>query len=90
MVGEEDGVTQTCIALCLTFFYECVNILPFNMAPKRKQGSSDGRAWKKRKAITMEMKLDIIERSKNGETATNIGRLLGLSRTTVATIKRYE
>ena len=60
------------------------------MAPKRKQGSADGRASKKRKAITMEMKLDIIERSKNGETATNIGRLLGLSRTTVATIKRYE
>ncbi|XP_068215794.1 tigger transposable element-derived protein 1-like [Palaemon carinicauda] len=36
------------------------------MALKRKADSSDGSASKKRKAITMEVKLDIIKRSKNG------------------------
>ncbi|XP_061657179.1 tigger transposable element-derived protein 1-like [Syngnathoides biaculeatus] len=56
------------------------------MAPKRKADSSDGRASKKRKAITMEVKLDIVKRSKRGETPTNIGRVLDLSRSTVATI----
>ncbi|KAL6455575.1 hypothetical protein MHYP_G00354260 [Metynnis hypsauchen] len=49
------------------------------MAPKRKADSSDGSASKKRKAITMEVKLDIVKRSDKGETATNIGRSLGLS-----------
>ncbi|XP_045123812.1 tigger transposable element-derived protein 1-like [Portunus trituberculatus] len=50
------------------------------MAPKRKadSSSSDGSASKKRKVI--------IKRSQKGETPTNIGRLLGLSRSTVATI----
>ena len=56
------------------------------MAPKRKANVSDVSASKKRKAITMEVKLDIIRQSKNGETPTNIGRLLGLSCSTVATI----
>ena len=56
------------------------------MVPKRKADSSDGSASKKRKAITMQVKLDIIKRSKNGETPTNIDRSLGLSRSTVATI----
>ena len=65
------------------FFF---NFLPFVMTPKRKVGSSDGSALKKRKAITMEVKLDIIKRSKNGKTPMNIGRLLGPSRSTVATI----
>ena len=55
------------------------------MAPKRKADSSDG-SGKKRKAITMEMKLDIVKRSERGESATNIGRALDLSRSTVATI----
>ncbi|KAL6476399.1 hypothetical protein MHYP_G00148980 [Metynnis hypsauchen] len=56
------------------------------MAPKRKEDSSDGSASKKRKAITKELKLDIVKRSDKGETETNIGRSLGLSRSTVATI----
>ncbi|KAL6467717.1 hypothetical protein MHYP_G00233940 [Metynnis hypsauchen] len=56
------------------------------MAPKRKADSSDGSASKKRKAITMEVKLDIVKRSDKGETATNIGRSRGLSRSTVAMI----
>lgn len=56
------------------------------MAPKRKSDSSDGSASKKRKAITMEVKMDIIKRSEKGETPTNVGRSLGLSRSTVATI----
>ena len=34
----------------------------------------------------MEVKLDSIKRSKNSETPTNIGRSLGLSRSTVAAI----
>ena len=55
------------------------------MGPKRKSGSQGG-SEKKRKAITMETKVDIIKRSEKGETATNIGNLLGLSRSTVATI----
>ena len=69
---EEDSVTSL--------------FLPFNMAPKRKADSSDGSASKKRKAITMEEKLDIIKRAEKGETPTNIGRSLGFSRSTVATI----
>ncbi|KAI8747737.1 tigger transposable element-derived protein 1, partial [Biomphalaria glabrata] len=50
------------------------------MAPKRKADS------KRRKTITMEVKLDIVKRYDLGETATNIGRSLGLSRSTVSTI----
>uniref|UniRef100_A0A3P8V795 Uncharacterized LOC103391887 n=1 Tax=Cynoglossus semilaevis TaxID=244447 RepID=A0A3P8V795_CYNSE len=56
------------------------------MSPKRKSDSSEGIYLKKRKAISMEVKLDIITRSEKGETPTNIGRVLGLSRTTVSTI----
>ena len=56
------------------------------MAPEHKADSSDGSTSKKRKAITMKVKLDIIKQSKNGETPTNIGQLLGLSRLTMATI----
>ena len=60
--------------------------LAFIMAPKRKADSSGGSGAKKRKAVTMEVKLDIIKRSQKGERPTDIGRSLGLSRTTVATI----
>ena len=56
------------------------------MGPERMADSSDGSASKKRKAITMEVKLDIIKRSKNGKTPTKIGRSLGFSRSTVASI----
>uniref|UniRef100_A0A3Q1EIV1 HTH CENPB-type domain-containing protein n=1 Tax=Acanthochromis polyacanthus TaxID=80966 RepID=A0A3Q1EIV1_9TELE len=56
------------------------------MNPKRKSDFSGGSASKKRKAISMEVKLDIIKRSEKGERPTNIGRLLGLNRTTVSTI----
>ena len=66
------------------------NFLRFVMAPKHKEDSSDGSASKKIKTITMEVKLNIIKRSKNGETPTNIGRSLGFSRLTVATILKEE
>uniref|UniRef100_A0A2C9LLX7 HTH psq-type domain-containing protein n=1 Tax=Biomphalaria glabrata TaxID=6526 RepID=A0A2C9LLX7_BIOGL len=59
------------------------------MAPKCKPDSSDPKekdAAKKRKAITMEVKVDIIRRSDKGETPTEIGRSLQLSRSTVTTI----
>ena len=56
------------------------------MSPESKADSSDGSASKKRKAITMEVKLDIIKRSKNGKTPTKIGRSLDLSLSTVASI----
>ncbi|XP_069832253.1 tigger transposable element-derived protein 1-like [Dendropsophus ebraccatus] len=56
------------------------------MAPKPKPDSADASALKKRKAITMEVKLDIIKIYDKGETATDIRRSLGLSRSTVATI----
>ncbi|BFZ23942.1 hypothetical protein BsWGS_26981 [Bradybaena similaris] len=56
------------------------------MAPKRKSDSSDGSASKKGKSITMEVKIDIIKRSEKGETLTNVGRSIGLRRSTVATI----
>ena len=67
-----------------------VNLFSFTMAPKPKSGTSDGRVSKKRKAITMEIKLDVINRSKNGETQTKISRLLCLSRTTVLTILKNQ
>ncbi|XP_051907649.1 tigger transposable element-derived protein 1-like [Hippocampus zosterae] len=56
------------------------------MPPKVKAEPSGGHTSKKRKAITMDVKLDIVKRSKQGETPTNIGRALDLSRSTVATI----
>ncbi|KAK1327297.1 hypothetical protein QTO34_014986 [Cnephaeus nilssonii] len=56
------------------------------MAPKHKADSSDGSATKRRKAMTMEVKGDIIRRSEKGETPKNIDRLLGQSPTTVSTI----
>ncbi|KAM4048904.1 tigger transposable element-derived protein 1-like [Anomaloglossus baeobatrachus] len=56
------------------------------MAPKQKPDSSDTSSSKKRKAITMEVKVDILRRSEKGETPTEIGRSLGLSRSTVAII----
>ncbi|KAM4045527.1 tigger transposable element-derived protein 1-like [Anomaloglossus baeobatrachus] len=56
------------------------------MASHKRKADSDTCASKKRKAITMEVKVDIIRRSDKGETPTEIGRSLGLNRSTVATI----
>ncbi|XP_064098682.1 putative CENPB DNA-binding domain-containing protein 1 [Macrobrachium nipponense] len=56
------------------------------MAPKRQSTSSDDSSSKKRKVITMEVKYDVVKRSEKGETNTEIGHALGLSRTTVVTI----
>ena len=56
------------------------------MAPKKKAGSPSDAGPAKRKAITMETKLDIVKRSEKGETPTNIGKALGFSQSTVATI----
>ena len=56
------------------------------MNSKSKTDVSGVSASKKRKAISMKVKLDIIKRSKNGEIPTNIGRSHSLSRSTVATI----
>ena len=85
--GEEDGVSQS--LYIRHFALHRLSLSPLvmaPMAPKRKADSSDGSANKKRKAITMEVKVDIIKRFEKGETPTNIGRSLGLSRSTVATI----
>ena len=46
------------------------------MPPKRKADASERNASKKRKAITLEVKVDIIKRSERGETPTNIGKQL--------------
>ncbi|XP_064080659.1 tigger transposable element-derived protein 1-like [Macrobrachium nipponense] len=56
------------------------------MAPKRQSTSSDDSSSKKRKVITMEVKYDVVKRSEKGETNTEIGRALGLSRMSVVTI----
>jgi len=56
------------------------------MPPKRKSDASDGDASKKRKTITIELKMEIIKRSERGETPTNIGKALGFSRSTIGTI----
>lgn len=56
------------------------------MPPKRAADASASGASKKRKAITMEVKIDIIKRSEKGETPSNIGKALCLSRSTVGTI----
>ena len=40
---------------------------------KRKSDSFDGGDGEKRKAITMEVKLDIVKRAEMGETVMNIG-----------------
>ena len=49
------------------------------MPPKRKADSSDGSSKKKRKSITMEVKLDIIKRQEQGEKQASIARAHGLS-----------
>ncbi|XP_066958132.1 tigger transposable element-derived protein 1-like [Macrobrachium rosenbergii] len=56
------------------------------MAPKWQNASSDASALKKRKRITMEVKYNVIKHSEKGESHTEIGHALGLSRTTVVTI----
>ncbi|XP_064083878.1 putative CENPB DNA-binding domain-containing protein 1 [Macrobrachium nipponense] len=56
------------------------------MSPKRQSTSSNNSSSKKRKVITMEVKYDVVKRSEKGETNIEIGRALGLSRTTVVTI----
>ncbi|XP_066957901.1 tigger transposable element-derived protein 1-like [Macrobrachium rosenbergii] len=56
------------------------------MAPKRQSTLSDASASKKRKNITVEVKYDIIKCSERGESNTEIGCALGLSRTMVVTI----
>ncbi|XP_066959004.1 tigger transposable element-derived protein 1-like [Macrobrachium rosenbergii] len=57
------------------------------MAPQQQNSSSDASAPKKpRKSITMEVKYDVIKCSEKGESNTEIGHALGLSRTTVVTI----
>ncbi|XP_066950624.1 tigger transposable element-derived protein 1-like [Macrobrachium rosenbergii] len=56
------------------------------MAPKRQNSSFDASASKKpTKSITMEVNYDVINRSEKGESNTEIGRALGLSRTMVVT-----
>ncbi|XP_019738393.1 uncharacterized protein LOC109523599 [Hippocampus comes] len=60
------------------------------MPPKVKVEPSGGHTSKKRKAITMDVKLDVVKRSKRGETPTNIGRALHLSRSTVVTIIKAQ
>lgn len=64
----------------------CGNLLLFIMTSRDSTTSSGGGALKKRRAITREMKLDIVKRIEKGETATSIGRFFRLSRSTVATI----
>ena len=54
------------------------------MSPKRTAEPAGGQ--KKRKAISMETKIDIIRRSENGQSNSAICVALGLARTTVATI----
>lgn len=45
------------------------------MVPKLKSDSSDDSALKKRKASSMEVKLDIIKHLEKGETLMNIGQV---------------
>lgn len=54
------------------------------MAPKRSATSSADGPLKKKKVITMEMKLDIAKQSVKEETVKNIGQLLCISCSTVA------
>lgn len=56
------------------------------MPPKRAADASASGESKKRKAITMEVRMDIIKRSEKGEMPSNIGKALSLSRSTVGTI----
>ncbi|CAM1320131.1 Uncharacterised protein r2_g2849 [Pycnogonum litorale] len=60
------------------------------MPPKRAADANVSGESKKGKAITMEVKLDIIKRSEKGETPSNIGKALSLSRSTVGTIVKYK
>lgn len=63
-----------CFVVYVAFF---CNFVPLIMPLKRKGASSDGSASKKRKDITMEVKLDTVKHSEKGETPTNIDCALG-------------
>jgi hypothetical protein len=54
--------------------------------PKRKSDMSVESDRKKRKVITLDMKLGIIKRSDNGQSKASINRALGLSESTVRLI----
>ncbi|XP_059572388.1 uncharacterized protein C7orf50 homolog isoform X1 [Alligator mississippiensis] len=56
------------------------------MAEKRKSGASG--VSKKRRAITMETKMEIIKRAEKGETPTEISRALDIPRTTIVGISK--
>ncbi|XP_072263547.1 tigger transposable element-derived protein 1-like [Pyxicephalus adspersus] len=53
---------------------------------KRESDASAADTVKKRKTITMELKVEIIKRSERGETPSVIGRALGYNRSTIGTI----
>ncbi|XP_066970842.1 tigger transposable element-derived protein 1-like [Macrobrachium rosenbergii] len=61
-----------------------------DMAPKRKADSADGRASKKWKVIPLDVKLDVVKRSENGETFAEISRALGISSWTVGDTVRNK
>ena len=55
------------------------------MPPKRTHEGGSATV-KKRHSISMEVKVDIIKRPEKGESPTAIGKALGFSRSTIATI----
>ncbi|XP_072270768.1 tigger transposable element-derived protein 1-like [Pyxicephalus adspersus] len=56
------------------------------MSHKHKSDASVSDTVKKRKSITMEIKVEIIKRAERGETPSVIGRALGYSRSTIGSI----
>lgn len=78
------AILDCCAFALLRLCYVLGNLLPFSMAHKCSVTSSSGGVSKKRKYITMEVKIGIVKRSnKQEEPPTNIGRLLGISRATL-------
>ncbi|KYO42021.1 hypothetical protein Y1Q_0002673 [Alligator mississippiensis] len=57
-------------------------------AAQRKAGASD--VSKRRRAVAMGTKMEIIRRSEKGERRTATGRALGLDRGPVATVRKDE
>lgn len=71
------------------FFLVCSSVFPPSAVSGKLPSALSGepRAKKARKAITIDMKLDVINRLQRGERVLDVGRLLGLPESTVRSIR---
>lgn len=65
------------------FFFFLIYFLDFVFCPNERK-------YRKRKVISLALKVEILDRLKRGEGATSVGRYYNLNEATVRTIKKNE